>query len=99
MPIPKLPLETKYDAVPTVNVLVNDPFEYKDVLDAMVAIYVALTNVPVVLAIIPVLARTETVPVVVIGPPVIPLPVATDVTVPVVGVVQYALPAAPDVNT
>ena len=48
----------------------------------IVAIYEALTNVPVVLEIMPVLARTDSDPDPVIGPPVRPLPEPTDVTVP-----------------
>ena len=55
----------------------------KEVLFAVkVPMYVEFTNRPVEFATIPVLAKTETVPVVVTGPPVIPLPVLTCVTVP-----------------
>ena len=49
---------------------------------------VAFTNKPVELAIMPELARTDKVPVEVIGPPVRPEPEATEVTVPVVSVDQ-----------
>ena len=79
------------DIVPTYVALTNTPVAFATIP------VLALTKVPVLLATMPLLARTlipealtttpapataANVPVVVIVPPVIPLPVATDVTVP-----------------
>ena len=60
--------------------------------------FATFANKPVELATIPLFATAETVPVAVIVPPDKPLPVATDVTVPVVGVAQYVADAF-DVRT
>ena len=73
LPIPTLPLAIKYVPVPTVKVFVIEAFAYVAELDDIVLMYVALTNTPLVFTTMPVLARTETLPVEVIVPPFRPL--------------------------
>jgi hypothetical protein len=66
------------------------PLKYVELFAEIVAIYAELTYTPVAFDTMPVLARTDTVPEVVIVPPAKPLPAVIEVTVPdpVVGVDQ-----------